>query len=63
MNDAKITGLWFIVECPHCHVPQVVNKWVKDNAAINLLKTRYVNCQMCSEPYFVTLTEMETELQ
>ena len=52
-----------IVECPHCHRPQVVNKYVKDNAAVCLMQTRYVTCDVCDKNFFVKLEEMETELQ
>ena len=61
--NGKVTGIWLIVECPHCNSPKVVNKWVKDNSAINLLKTRFVTCASCDGSFFVELTEMETELQ
>jgi transcription elongation factor Elf1 len=62
-SNAVVKELWMIVECPHCHRPQVVNKYVKDNAAVCLLQTRYVTCDMCDKNYFVKLEEMETELQ
>ena len=61
--DAKVKGIWLIVECPHCHRVQVVNKWVKDNSVINLMKTRYLNCEHCDGAYFVELKEYETEIQ
>jgi hypothetical protein len=39
-----------------------VNKYVKDNAVINLLKTRYMECTICGQNYFVKLEEMDTDL-
>jgi len=61
--NARVKGIWLIVECPHCLRMQVVNKWVRDNSVINLLKTRYMTCEHCDGAYFVELTEMNTELQ
>lgn len=42
--------------------PQVVNKYVKDNAVVRLLQTRYVTCTVCDKPYFVKLEELDTDL-
>lgn len=42
--------------------PQIVNKYVKDNAVINLLKTRYMECSICGKNYFVKLEELDTDL-
>ncbi len=61
-SNARVTGVWLIVECPHCLVPQSVNKYVKDNAVINLLKPRHLRCKMCDKNVFVQLTEMDTEI-
>jgi hypothetical protein len=60
--EARVTGIWLIVECPHCLVPQIVNKYVKDNAVIRLLQTRYMECTMCHKNYFVELKELDTDL-
>jgi transcription elongation factor Elf1 len=60
--NAKVKELWLIVECPDCMRPQVVNKYVKDNAVVRLLQTRYVSCDMCNTNFFVKLEELETDL-
>jgi transcription elongation factor Elf1 len=60
--NAKVRELWLIVECPNCQRPQIVNKYVKDNAVIRLLQTRYMTCTMCEKNYFVKLEELDTEL-
>jgi Zn ribbon nucleic-acid-binding protein len=61
--DAKIKGVWLIAECPYCNAPQTINKWVKDNSVLNLLKARYQECTACGEGIFITLKEMDVELQ
>jgi transcription elongation factor Elf1 len=60
--NAIVKELWLIVECPKCMRPQVVNKYVKDNAVINLLRPRYVSCSICSTNFFVELEELNTDL-
>jgi transposase-like protein len=60
--NAKVRELWLIVECPHCMRPQIVNKFVTDNAVVRLLQTRYVECTVCNKNYFVELKEMDTDL-
>lgn len=60
--DAKVRGLWLLVECPYCQAPQVMRKHVMDNSVANILKARYETCETCGEGYFVKLEELETEL-
>jgi hypothetical protein len=60
--NAKVKEVWLIVECPHCMRPQIVNKFVKGNAVINLTRPRYMSCTICNKNYFVELCEMETDL-
>ncbi len=60
--DAKVLGIWLIVECPHCLRPQTVNKWVKDNAVVRLLQMRYMQCTYCDQNYYVQLKQLETDL-
>ena len=60
--DAKIKGLYFIVECPHCLKPQVLFKHVLDNMLMNIMKPRYFSCEFCGENCFIQLEEMETEM-
>jgi hypothetical protein len=62
MNEAKVVGVWLIVECPECHVPSVYKKFVTANKVFNLMAKRHMTCEVCNASYFVTLEEMETEL-
>ena len=61
--DAKVRGLWLLVECPFCNSPQVLRKYVRDNSISHLMQPRYENCEECGEGYFVELTEEDIELQ
>ena len=61
--NAKVRGLWLLVECPHCGFPQVLRKHVRDNSVTNLLRPRYDTCEECVEGYFVELTEGDVDLQ
>ncbi len=61
--DAKVRGLWLVVECPYCNSPQVMRKHVMDNSVANILKIRYEECDSCGEGFFVKLTEADVELQ
>lgn len=60
--NAKVRGIWLLVECPFCYSPQVMRKHVMDNTVASILKKRYEVCDECGEGYFVELTEMEVEL-
>jgi len=60
--NAKILGLWLIVECPYCHAPIVVNKYVKDNTVLELLRTRYETCENCDKSFFIELEDKTLEL-
>ena len=60
--NAKVRGLWLLVECPHCNCPQILRKYVMDNSVSNLLQPRYETCEECGEGYFVELTERTDEL-
>ena len=60
--EAKVTGIWLIVECPHCLVPQSVNKYVSNNAVINLVRPRFIVCKICAKSFFVELKEMDTSI-
>jgi len=60
--NARIVGLWLIVECPYCHVPMVVNKYVKDNTVLELLRTRYEVCESCDKSFFIELEDKKMEL-
>ena len=55
--NAKIKGIWMIVECPHCQKPQVIFKLIFDNSVDNILKPRYFECEYCGENCFVELKE------
>jgi hypothetical protein len=59
--NAKVKELWLIVECPNCLRPQVMNIFVKDNAAINVHRTRYLQC-LCGTNSFVELEDLDTDL-
>ena len=63
MKEAKVEGLWLMVECPGCSKPIIYKKFVTDNKVFNLMAKRHMTCDVCSESFFVTLKEMETELQ
>ena len=60
--DAKVRGIWLLVECPFCNSPQVMRKHVMDSTVACILKKRYEVCDDCGKGYFVTLTEQESEL-
>lgn len=60
--NAKIKGIYLIVECPYCHKPQVLFKLVWDNSVDNILKPRYFECEYCNENCFVELKETKLEV-
>ncbi len=55
--DAKIKGLWLIVECPHCLKPQVLHKLVLDNTVDSIMKRRFFECEYCFSNCFIELKE------
>ena len=55
--NAKVKGLWLIVECPHCLKPQTVVKQVVENTIVSILKTRFITCDYCDGNYFIELSE------
>ena len=59
--DAKVRGLWLVVECPYCNSPQVMRKHVMDNTVASILKQRYEVCEECGKGFFVQLMEMDVE--
>jgi transcription elongation factor Elf1 len=59
---ALVKELWFVVECPHCHRPQVVNKPVVDGKVPDPMRPRYFVCEYCDNNCFIELEELETEI-
>lgn len=55
--DAKVRGIWLVVECPHCNKPQVLFKHVLDNTVDAIMKIRYFSCEYCDKNCFVELKE------
>ena len=55
--NARIKGLWLIVECPHCLKPQVIQKYVLDNTVDVIIKPRYFSCEHCDGNCFIELKE------
>ena len=60
--NAKVKGLYLIVECPHCLKPQVLFKLIFDNSVDNILKVRHFNCEYCDENCFVELKETKIKV-
>jgi len=53
---ATIKMFWVIVECPHCHHPQVVNKYADLEGRIWNLDVHIVKkCKDCDEYYDVVV--------
>lgn len=49
---ASLKGLWLIVECPHCHSPQVVNRWIgAEMGMYGFEAVRPRECEQCEQPY------------
>ena len=57
--DAKVRGLWLVVECPHCNKPQVIFRYVLDNTVDSITKKRFFSCEYCDENCFIELKETE----
>ena len=49
--NAEIMELWLIVKCPHCHRPQVRNKYVMHNQVYWFTPVRPIYCTHCAKPY------------
>jgi len=62
MTDGIVKGLWWITECPFCHIPNVTNKVVVDGSVIKPLEAKYITCEQCEQGYFVELKELECDL-
>ena len=57
-----IKELWIIVECPHCHRPQAINRWwVAGGLVYNLAEARERNCKVCEKPYKIEYEIIESE--
>ena len=59
-NIAIVKEIWLIVECPHCHRPQIINKYVRYNTQEELeivaeIEVRERYCTICSKPYKLKL--------
>ena len=57
--NAKVRGIWLLVECPHCLKPQVIFKYVFDNTVDAVMKKRHFNCEHCEQNCFIELREVE----
>ncbi len=57
---ARVDGLWLIVECPHCHRPNVVNKYVVQNMLYSLFDVKTYTCRVCGGAYQIKLELKET---
>ncbi len=53
--EAKLRAVWIIVECPNCHKPQVIRKWVGDGEVYNFESVRPYECDLCEQHYEVHL--------
>ena len=60
--EAKIVSVWLVVECPNCHAPQVVNKYVNKNIVYNLMGKRHLVCDICDGRYFVEIHDKDISL-
>jgi transcription elongation factor Elf1 len=52
---ATVKELWLIVECPHCHRPQVVPKYVGKGQVYDLDKREEQRCGICGKMFGVVL--------
>ena len=48
---AKVIAFWIVVECPHCHKPQVINKWTQNGVVYDFESVRSYECDLCENPY------------
>jgi hypothetical protein len=48
---ASVIAFWVIVECPHCHKPQSVGKWVRDNTVYDFDTAVSHECDLCDNPF------------
>ena len=60
--DAKVRGLWLVVECPHCNKPQIFFRYVMDNKVSSITKKRFFNCEYCDENCFIELKDEEYKI-
>ena len=49
--EAVLHAFWCVVECPNCHKPQVVNKFIHKGEIWNLEAVRPLECDLCGEQY------------
>jgi hypothetical protein len=49
--DAAVRALWIVVECPNCHKPQVINRWVEKGVVYDFKTVRSYECDLCDNPY------------
>lgn len=49
--EARVRAFWIVLECPNCHKPQIINKWVQNGGIIDLGSVRSYECDLCEHPF------------
>ena len=57
--EANVKMVWLVIECPHCHAPQVVNKYIHKNKIYDPFRKMVKTCQFCDKEYYVHLVDKD----